>query len=178
MKRRMLFLLVLFLVLSTAACSKTKIEFPDREVPISAEAAQSFKSKLGSLKTAPPGDVKIRFTESEITSYINLELVDEDMPIKKPIIWFSKGKVYIKGELQGDGIPVSGDAALVVDMAVQNSKLSLRVEKALISGIPVPEKVLNQLTSLISDKVTTQFGPVTVKELQILEGEAVIQLSR
>ena len=178
MKKFVLFLLIVSLTFGVAACSQTKIQLPNRDVPVTEEAAQSFENKIASIKNAPAGDVKIQFTESEITSYINLKLVNGDVPIQHPTIWLSSGKVYIKGKLQGSNLPVKGDAILVVALAVQNQNLSLHVEKALIGGIPVPQAVLDQLTNMINDKVSTQFGPVTIKDLQILEGEAIVQLSR
>ncbi len=178
MKKFLLIMPLLFLALGTVACSKPKIDVPQRDVPISKAAAQRFEQKLASLKDAPPGDVKIRFTESEITSYINLKLADAQVPIRKPTVWFSSGKVYIKGRLKSGFLPVSGDALLIVALAVQGQKLSFHVEKAIIAGLPVPQSLLKQLTDVISQKASTQFGPVTIKKLQILEGEAIVVLNR
>ncbi len=171
-------LLVMAMLLATAGCSTPKIDLPDREVPITEEAAKSLENKVAAIKTAPNGDIKLTFTESEVTSYINLRLINQDLPVKQPTVWFSSGKVFIKGRLEAEGIPVKGDAALVVDLSIRDGKLHINVEKAVIGRVPVPESVLQHLSDLANERLTTVTGPLPVKELQILEGEAIVLVRR
>ena len=178
MKRLVLWLMIFLVVLSTAACAKPKIDLPDRDVPITEEAAQRFEKKLTQLKDATGGDVKLSITESEVTSYINLRLLQDDLPVQKPTIWFSEGKVYLKGRLEGEGLPVTGDAILVVALTVHDGVLQVRVEKAIIGRFPVPDSVLDKLTDLTNERIKAEIGPIRIKELQILEGEAILVLSR
>ncbi len=178
MKRLSLWLVVVFLMLSAVACATPKIELPDRDVPISEEAAQRFESKLAQLQDTSNGDVKMTFTEEEVTSYVNLRLLEDDLPIQKPTIWFSEGKVYLKGHVEGEGLPVSGDAVLVVALTVHDGVLQVRVEKAVIGRFPVPDSVLDKLTHMTNERIKAEIGPIRIKELQILEGEAILVLSR
>ncbi len=162
----------------TVGCTTPQIDLPDREVPITEEAAKSLESKITTIKASPSGDVKLTFTESEITSYINLRLVNQNFPLKKPVIWFSEGKVYMKGRLETDGIPVKGDAILVVALSVKDGRLNINVERAIIGRVPVPESVLKQLSDLANERLSAVTGPLPVKELQILEGETIILVRR
>lgn len=171
-------LVTAFLIVLLVACNLPQIDVPKREVPVTEEAAQRFEEKLATLKTAPNGDVKLSFTESEITSYINLRLVQENLPLRRPTVWFSAGKVYLKGHLEAEGIPVKGDAVLVVALSVQDGNVRLQVEQAVIGRVPVPESVLQRLSTLANEYLTTFTGPLPVKDLQILEGEAIVVLSR
>ncbi len=178
MKRLGLWLIILLIVFSAVACATPKIDLPDRDVPITEEAAQRFENKIARLQDTTNGDVKITFTEEEITSYINLRLLQDDLPVQKPIIWFSEGKVYLKGHIEGDGLPVSGDTVLVVALTVHDGVLQVRVEKAIIGRFPVPDSVLDKLTNMANERIKAEVGPIRIKELQILEGEAILVLSR
>lgn len=173
-----LFLAFVLLTITGTACSTPQVDLPKRDVPITEEAAKSLEEKIASLKAAPNGDIKIQVTESEVTSYINLRLVQKNLPLQKPTIWFSAGKVYLKGRLEAEGIPVKGDAILVVTLSVQDGRIHLQVEKAIIGRVPVPQSVLTRLSTLANEHLTTLTGPIPVKELQILEGEAILILSR
>ncbi len=177
MKRWVFLVLILILALSAAGCSKTKVQVPEREVPISQEAADRLQQKLTHLDISS-GRATITVTESELTSYINLELLDEDVPIEHPTIWFDKGKVYIKGKLRKDILPVSGEIALVARVAVQDGKLHLDIQKAVVGGLPVPGKILEKLTELIDQYATTQVGPWTIVQLSVDDGKATITVSR
>ncbi len=177
MKRWILFTLILALTLSMTGCSKTKVDVPDREVPISQEAADRLEKKLTHLDFSS-GQATLTVTESEITSYINLKLLDEDVPIEHPTIWFEKGKVYVTGKLRKDTLPVGGDAALIVDLSVQDGDLHIRVEKAVIGGIPVPGKVLDKLTDLANEYASAQIGPWTITQLTVETGKATVTVRR
>ena len=178
MKRILLILAAFVLILEVSACTRPQIDLPNRDVPVTQEAAQRFEEKIAQLKQAPGGDIKITFTESEITSYINIKLAENNLPVQRPTIWFSSGKIYIKGRFETSGIPLKGDAVLVLMLSVQDGKLNLKVEKAVVGRVPVPQSVLDELTSLANERLTTITGPLPVKELQILEGEAILILSR
>ncbi len=173
-----IFLLLSLIAITGTACTTPQVDLPKRSVPITEQAAKSLEEKIASLKAAPNGDIKLRVTESEVTSYINLRLVQEDLPVQKPTIWFSAGKVYLKGRLEAEGVPVKGDAILVVTLSVQQGRIHLQVEEAVIGRVPVPQSILTRLSTLATEHLTTLTGPIPVKELQILEGEAIIVLSR
>jgi len=177
MKRAWVVLALVILVLAVTGCSKIQVDLPDREVPVSEEAAQSLQQKISQLDWQS-GTATLTVTESEVTSYINLKLLDEEVPIKEPTVWFEDGKVYIAGKLDKNALPVGGQAALIVDLSVQDGKLHIQVEKAVVGGVPVPSGVLDKLTDTLNEHLSAKFGPITVKELHIGQGTATISLAR
>ena len=178
MGRRWLLLILLWLTL--AACSRPTVDLPDREVPVSEEAAQRFEEKLARIRDLPNGDVKLTFTESEVTSYVRLRLTQgtPPLPVQEPTFWFSGGQVYVKGRFAAEGIPLEGDAILVIALRVENARLHIAVRKAIIGGVPVPERLLERLSALANERLSASVGAITVKDLQILEGEAIVVLSQ
>ena len=176
--RPVLWVALIALLVFAAACKSPQIDLPSREVPVTEEAVQRFEKKIAAIKTAPPGDVKLTFTESEITSYINLRLMQENLPLQHPTLWFSAGRVYLKGHLEVENLPVKGDAILVAALSVREGQVSLQVEEAIIGRVPVPQSVLNRLSALANEHLHTFTGPLPIKDLQILEGEAIVVLSR
>ncbi len=176
--RPVLWVMLIGLVVLVTACGAPKIDLPPREVPITEEAAQRFEEKIAAIKAAPNGDIKLTFTESEITSYINLRLVQENLPLQRPTLWFSAGRVYLKGRLEMEGVPVKGDAILVAALSIRDGKVYLDVEEAIIGRVPVPQSVLDRLSTLANERLSAFTGSLPVKDLQILEGEAIVVLSR
>ena len=168
------------LVLLAAACARPTITVPEREVPVTEEAAQRFEEKLLAFQEITNGEVKLTFSEAEVTSYIRLRLLEaqRSLPVLEPTIWFSGGNVYIAGQLNVPSLSVSGDAVIVLTATVEQNRLQVSVRKALIAGVPVPRRVLQRLSDLANDRMSNTIGPITIRDLQVLEGEIIVVLSR
>lgn len=178
MDKRLASVPVLFLLFSAllAACGRPKVDLPDRRVAISQEAAQHFEDKVRFLKATENGEFKLTVTEEELTSYLNLKVEQESLPIRRPTIWLSAGKVYVRGDFQGRGFPVKGEATFVIAVAIEDGTLNFRAEKAIIGPLPVPNPLLREISDLVNERVGSALGSIGIRQLQILEGEAIIVL--
>jgi len=176
-RARSILVLALLIPLVISACRRPTVDLPDRTVPVSEAAAQRFEQKIRDLRSGGNGEYKVAFTEEELTSYLNVKVEQQSLPIRQPTVWFSRGKVYVRGDFQAEGFPVKGNAIFVIAMAIQDGVLTMRVEQAVIGPVPVPQSLLDRLSSLANERSSALLGPIRIKQLQILEREAIIVLT-
>ncbi len=170
---------LIIIVLFVTACTQPTVTIPEREVPVTEAAAQKVVERLAALKDLPNGEVKLTFTESEITSYLRLRVLkDRPLPIQDPTVWFSGGQVYVKGLAQLPPFSFQEEMILVLTVEVENNRLQITFRELFIAGIPFPQQVLERLNTLANERLSNTIGPVTLRDVQILEGEIIVVLTR
>jgi hypothetical protein len=120
-------------------------------VPVSSEAAQSLVDKFNSLGVAS-GEVTVAITESELTSYVEQQLqAQPDSPFSDPQIYLRDGKINLYVTVTTSNL--KANAQIVMNATVENNQMKVTVDRASLGPVPVPEDVLNSLTSTLNDKM-------------------------
>jgi len=181
-----LLLLAFALLWSVLACgpcrwlSRSGPKLPDRPIEITEEAAQRFQEKLqGAWETQGEGQFRLQFTDQELTSYVNLKLKEAaDVPLVEPRIWFTRGKIYVGGELSSEELPLSGQAVIVASAQVVDEQIRISIDQASIGRVPIPRAFLDSLSETVNSGLAQAQLGIKVQRLEILEGEAIIIASR
>ncbi len=180
-KSKIAVLLSLVLLLTLAAgClpgSKSSSLIPDRKVPVSEKAAESFAAKLDAANKsmASSGTFKMDFTESELTSYIRFKLNNEyHLPVKDPTVWISQGRFIVAGEIASDQLPTKGNGVLVIEPSLTNGKVHIKIVAIQIGRIKIPSSVFGSLSSKANEDLDRIQDNFTVEKFDMREGEVVI----
>jgi hypothetical protein len=184
---RLLLMITLFLFAISLACgpvgggSPALPTPPGGSVQVSPDAAERLKTRLrDSLQQNTSGDVILRFTNEEITSYVTLELQQQggQAPFSDPQIWFTSGKIFITGTVKGV-LPVDVPATIVATAIAENQRIEFEIEKTSMGPLPFPQDLLDSISQSVNETIYESIDPrVEVSRLEILEGEMVIVLRR
>jgi hypothetical protein len=183
-QHRLLLMIILFLFVISLACgpvgrSSALPTPPGGSVEISSAAADQLKDRLrNALQQNTGGEVVLRFTNEEITSYVALELQQQggQAPFSDPQIWFTCGKIFITGTVKGV-MPVDVPASIVTTAIIENQRIEFEIEKATMGPLPFPQDLLNSISQSVNETLYESIDPsVEVSRLEILEGEMVIVL--
>jgi len=159
-----------------ALLSGARVALPDRPIEISEEAALRFQEKLNSgWEAQEKGQFRMQFTDQELTSYLNFQLVDTSfIPLTEPRIWLTRGQIYVSGNLAAGRLPISARVALVLTPEVSDGLAQLSVERASIGPAPVPRSLLDTLEETMNAGLMRAQLGTQIERLQILEGEAIV----
>lgn len=158
--------------------SKT-LPTPAHEVIVSTEAAGQLESRLEQIAGSAPGQSFIlSMTDAEVTSLLSAELAQYDeSPIQNPVIWFTHGRAHGTGRLV-NVVPVATDFYLVAQGTVLQGKIVVDILEMSAGALPLPQTVLETVSSVINETVEEMQLGVTVTSLEILDGEVRIRGSR
>ncbi len=183
-QRRWAPLLVAFLfLLSSLACSagsllsRTEgVSTPDRDVPVSDEAAAEAKAAIAQAKNGGT----IRLTESQFTSLLVTQLQQEatasDLPLEDLAVWFEPDKIYLRAKASGDNLPASGELVMVGGISADAGQLQLNLEEASINKIKLPSSLLNVLNSQFNKALAnTDISQTKVQSITIERGVITIE---
>lgn len=151
-------------------------EWPERSIEIREEAAQRFQEKIQeALNKQENSQFRLQFTDQELTSYINLKLEEaRALPLAEPRIWFTRGKVYVSGEVSSEEWPLKGQAKIVASAKVEDGRIRIRFDQASIGRISIPRPALDTLSDTINDSLAQVQLGFKIQLMEILEGEAII----
>ena len=125
-------------------------------IPVSTEAVQSLEDKFDSL-AAVSGEATVSITESELTSYFNQQLeAQPDSPFSDPQVYLRDGKINLYVTLTTNNL--TANAVIIMNAAIVNNKLAVSIESANLGPLPVPQSVLESLTSTINDRLIALAG--------------------
>ncbi len=183
-KSKLMLLAVVLLAVSTACAQCSKVPgadnaaaTPDRKITVSESAADSFEQKwkkaLQDLQNT--GSTRLDFTDTELTSYVNLKLSMPDfLPIQNPTIWFTQGNIVIAGTLKGEGIPIKGDGVLVLEPLTTDGKLYVNPKSARVGRLDLPQSWLGKAFDQVNAQLSHLQENVTVEKFDLREGEILI----
>jgi hypothetical protein len=143
---------------------------------VSEQAAQSLADKIqGSWDSQGDGNFMLQATDQEVTSFLSLRLLDsQDLPLRDPQIWFTRGQVYASGELHVDRLPLAPRANIILAGEIDNGLLQLSVAQASFGQIPIPRGLVDSLESRLNGALAQAQVGIEVLELEILEAEAIL----
>jgi hypothetical protein len=174
-RRRLTFSLSLLVALTVACAATDSATLPGGPVEVSSEAAQRVEAKLVEALTLNPNDQFIlRFTDEEVTSYLALKLEETvDPPITDPQTRFTKGKIYVAGELTNIG-PMQVKAMIVAAPRVMDDQLVIDIESVYLGPIPVPNTLLESLSQTIDTALEEAQVSLKITQVEVFESEIVI----
>jgi len=175
-RHRLTFSLSLLVALTIIACTAAdSATLPGGPVEISPEAAQRVETKLVEALTLNPNDQFIlRFTDEEVTSYLALKLEETtEPPITNPQIRFTKGKMYVAGELTNIG-PMQVRAMIIAAPRVIDDQLEVDIESVYLGPIPVPNTLLDSLSQTIDIALEEAQVSLKITQVEVFESEIVI----
>jgi hypothetical protein len=174
---------VLGLVALACTCSLPKLgggPVPAATVPVSEEAAKQAQRKLDQARAQAKstGQYRVTLTESEITSYVVVQLEQmkargDQIPITNPQIKLTQGQMWIYGTFETDS-STKINGLVVVSPQVQNGKASVKIVRADLGPVPVPKPFLDQLNQQIQsslDEQSSKAPDITLTSITVREGE-------
>jgi len=139
----------------------------------SQRAKQNFNQAL--QETGPDHAFQFRITSEEITSLAAIELRKQaDIPVSEPQIWFTNGKIYLAGKVEGVG-PSPVPALIVATPVINgNDQLQIQIEEAKMGNFKLPKAMVENLTKTINDTLADTPLEIEIEAVSVLEGELVI----
>jgi len=182
--RRLLWL-CLALALPLLACSLPRLRreapTPTPTIAVSKQAAEQLERKLQEAwESKEEPKILLRVTDEEITSYLNLRLQEQgaDLPIQAPRVRFTDGKIYLSGQVRLESPAISGQGLVVATPILVDGRVQVEINRAAVGPFPVPRPFLQQVTTLINDRLAEVTSQVKVQRIEVSEGALVIEASR
>ena len=175
-RHRLAFSLSLLVALTIVACTTAgSATLPGGPVEVSPEAAQRVEAKLVEALTLNPNDQFIlRFTDEEITSYLALKLEETtEVPITDPQIRFTKGKVYVAGELTNVSL-MQVRAMIVAVPRITDDQLVVNIESVYLGPVPIPNTLLDSIARTIDQALEEAQVSLKITQVEVFESEIVI----
>jgi uncharacterized protein YpmS len=174
---RRVFILMFVLLLSVLACAQPmqKTETPPTRVPPSTEDALALQAEVAtaSANFAETGNLSISLTEQQMTGFLIEGLSSQpDVMLTEPQVTLQDGQIQLSGKILFGKINVP--VAIVLTPAIQNNALIVSVTSANFGIIPIPEKLLTQVTDLINKNLnqtlTMDGRQINVEKVEIANG--------
>ena len=150
---------------------------PEGHIAPKEEASQRVKANLNQSLQEATGKYEARFriTNEEITSIVADALQQRaDIPFSEPQIWFTAGKMYVTGKIEGVG-PTSLPALIVAIPKVNDKgQLEIEIEKAQMSNFDFPDSVIESLTQTANETLADLQLDIQITAIEVLEGEMIV----
>jgi hypothetical protein len=136
--------------------------YPTPAIPISTEAVGELQSFLETAASTGEisGEVTLMFTEPQLTSYLYYKLQTQSQPfITNPQVYLQDGQLQIYGTVRQGYF--QGTARIILNAGVDNQgQLLIKLTSADFGPIPVPNGLMEIITSTIQEAYTGALGPV------------------
>lgn len=174
---RHLFALLLMLVLSALACALPlqATETPPTRVPPSTQDVEELKEEVAtaSARFAESGELSITVTEQQLTAFLLEGLASQpDITMTEPQVILQNGQIQLSGKMMFGKVNVP--VQIVLAASVQNGALVVGVVSANFGIIPIPEKLLTQITDMINknltQSITMEGRQLDVEQVEIADG--------
>lgn len=164
------FSLVVLMITSLACNFGLQAPAPERTpVPLSTEALQALEQDLSETlaEAQQSGDVTISLTEGQVTSYLAERLAQEtDFPLSEPLVLFQESRIEVYGKVQTGAVSGSVQIVLTVSVDAQGFP-DVEVISANLGAIPLPQFVLDQITTLIDDLIQENMAGFNAQLLNV-----------
>ena len=181
MKKLFPFLLVLLvLIISILACN---LPFPSSatptEIPVSTEAVEQAKEQVKSAiaTVQSGGDIEMQFTETQLTSLAAEELAKyAEADISNIQVGLQDGQILISARAKQGGFDLPAKIAIAVQTDGQGG-FDFRVVSAAIGPLPVPDSMMDELTSQLEIGLRDQMvaDDVYIDDISIADGLLIIK---
>lgn len=183
MKMKRYFLAAAVLLLAGLACNFTGIsrQAPASPIPVTTQAVETLQSNVQSAaeQAQSTGEINLTITEAQLTSVVAMELQKQSQPIlENPQVYLQNGQIQLRGDVHQSGItaPLEMDMTVSVD---DQGKPHYQVVSAKLGPLPLPQTILDQLTTQIDQAFADQLGPeadkIYITRIDIANGEMTVK---
>jgi uncharacterized protein YpmS len=172
--------LLILLFFSSLACNlpgrstQEPTELPT--IPVTTQAVETLQSEIDAAEEALRNNqtVEIQVSEAQLTSAAAFELQsDPDIPLADPQIYLRDGQVTILANLTQNQIEVPVEIILELSANGQGN-LEYQVISGQIGPLPVPDSLMDQLTSrldqIIANQTAVNDSPFFIESITIGDG--------
>jgi len=158
-RKRVVFLTVIAIVLSTLACSLVSpTAAPPTPTPISTAEYQSMETEVlsAAATAAAGGTVHMEFTEGQLTAAANTELQQSgETRIKNLQIGLQGGLLNLSGTVTQNNIemPLTISMKITVD---DQGKPHTQIVSGKVGMFAIPDDMLKQITAQVDQMITSQ----------------------
>jgi hypothetical protein len=177
--------LLIVLLLSILACNlpgrstKEPTELPN--IPVTTQAVETLQSEIDAAEDALRNNqtVEIQVSEAQLTSMAAFELQsDPDIPLADPQIYLRDGQVTVLANLTQNQIEVPVEIILELSTDGQGN-LEYQVVSGQIGPLPVPDSLMNKLTSRLDQIIASQTpvndSPLFIESISIGDGYMILR---
>jgi hypothetical protein len=148
--------------------------------PTSVEPTQPIEQQIETAVsiTSTPGVMQIKLTDAEMTQFLTDQLKTQTDPIlESPKVHAHDNVVDVTGQIKR-GI-ISGEVTIKLVPGVDTEgKPHLQIQSANFGSIPVPQAIVDNLSSLVDDAMGTNADPsqtgYTVTSIEVFDSYIVI----
>lgn len=150
---------------------------PASPIAVSTAAATEMQETVQTAvaDAAKSGQLDLTLTEEQVTSYVALQLAEQaDTPITNPQVFLRDDKIQMFGTVKAG--QVTANAQIIIAVAVDaQGQLALTIEKADFGPIPVPQSLLDRISTALDQALTEQTGGNTVlSSVTIVDGQITL----
>ncbi len=149
-------------------------------IPVSTQAVQSLEltAQAAAQQARTSGKVTLTMDETQLTSLVALELQKQPNPeISDPQVLLRDGQVQILGNVHQSGITAPMQMNMTVS-ADAEGRPHYQVVSAKLGPMPLPQSLLDQLTSQVDSVFSEQIGPevdkIFIESITIADGKMTI----
>jgi len=178
-KVKMYFPIMVFVLVSLscnfARAAKPAVVEPTA-IPVSTEAAVDLQKQVESAAATAisGGPVDLTITEQQLTSMAAAQLQNQpDAGVKNIQVHLQNGQIQITGDVAQSGFNLPFNVILTVTVNSQDRPVS-RVVSASVGPLPVPQNMLDQITSQVDQSISNQFSAnapnMVIDDITIADG--------
>jgi len=155
-------------------------DIPNQPIPVSAEAVTAMHDEIKAAVEAGAisGEITLRITEIQLTSYLALKFSTDKSPLfTDPQVYLRDGQMRIYGKAKR-GVFV-GNVGIVLEVGVdENGRPKLQLVSADFGPLKVPDGLNSAITAIIEEAYTGSLGPVAtglrIESITIADGVLTI----
>jgi hypothetical protein len=137
-------------------------DYPEPPIPVSTEAVTSLENEIKAAVEAgaASGEVTLRITETQLTSYLAFKTQQDANPLfTEPQVYLRDGQMKIYGKSQQGNFVANVGIVLAVGLDEQGLP-QLQVVSTDFGPFKAPEGLNDALTAVIEEAYTGSLGPV------------------
>jgi hypothetical protein len=149
---------------------------PGGVVKITSAAADELEKNVRNQIFDPAKkDFRITISNQQATSYVNVR--NTSLPLEKPQIWFTQGKVFIRGAFTAICL-FHPDVLIVAAPKVKDKQIIVNIQEIYAGTFGLPQDWLATVSKSITDSITDAQINLDFDRVDVLEGELAISGSK
>jgi hypothetical protein len=140
-----------------------------------ASADELEKNVRNQLFDPSKTNVRISVSNQQATSYLNLRT--SSIPLEKPQVWFTQGKIFIRGTFTFICL-YHPDVLIIAAPGVKDKKIVANIEQIYAGDFALPKDWIATVSQSLTDSIAEAQINLNFDRLDVLAGELVISGSK
>jgi hypothetical protein len=136
-----------------------------------ASADELEKSVRNQLFDPSKTSFRITVSNQQATSYLNLRT--SSIPLEKPQVWFTQGKIFIRGTFTFICL-YHPDVLIIAAPGVKDKRIVANIEQIYAGDFALPKDWIATVSQSITDSIAEAQTNLNFDRFDVLEGELVI----